>query len=121
MTDRLGIALRDDGPVRIVTLEGRADALGSPGLETALLGSVREGRTWIVVDCARLTFISSSGLRALLAGLKAARAAGGGCVLAGLSDEPGRVVGMTGFDRLFLLADDVPAACALLLSQAGGT
>ena len=26
MTDRLGIALRDDGPVRIVTLEGRADA-----------------------------------------------------------------------------------------------
>lgn len=121
MTDRLGIALRDDGPVRIVTLEGRADALGAPGLEAAILGSVLEGRTRIVVDCSRLTYVSSSGLRALLAGLKAARGAGGGCALAALADEPKRVIVTTGFDRLFLLGDTVSEAVACLLSPAGET
>lgn len=121
MTERLGIVLRDDGPLRIVTLEGRADALGAPGLEAALLGSVRDGRTRIVVDCARLAYVSSSGLRALLAGLKAARGAGGGCALAALADEPRRVITTTGFDRLFLLGDDVPGASARLLSPVDGT
>ncbi|MGD9937184.1 MAG: STAS domain-containing protein [Methanoregulaceae archaeon] len=121
MTERLGIALRDDGPVRIVALEGRADALGAPGLEAAILGSVREGRTRIVVDCSRLTYLSSSGLRALLAGLKAARRTGGGCALAALADEPKRVIVTTGFDRLFLLGDDIPDAAARLLSPVGGT
>ena len=92
-----------------------------PGLEAAILGSVLEGRTRIVVDCSRLTYVSSSGLRALLAGLKAARGAGGGCALAALADEPKRVIVTTGFDRLFLLGDTVSEAVACLLSPAGET
>ncbi len=121
MTDRFGITLRDDGDVRVVAVEGRADALGAPALEAALLESVREGRIWIVVDCARLAYISSSGLRALLAGLKAARGGGGGCALAALADEPERVITTTGFDRLFLYGDDVVEVAARLLSSVAET
>jgi len=121
MTDRFGITLRDDGDIRVVALTGRADALGAPALEEALLDSVREGRTRIVVDCARLAYISSSGLRALLVGLKAARGNGGGCALAALADEPGRVISTTGFDRLFLCADDVAGAADRLLTSVDGS
>jgi anti-anti-sigma factor len=114
MTDRLDIRERDEGACRIVELAGRVDALGSPALEASLLGSVREGRPRIVVDCADLSYISSSGLRALLVGLKAARAAGGGCALVALGNEPRRVIETTGFHRLFACVSDVAEATRLL-------
>ncbi len=55
-----------DGTTLTVALEGRLDTTTAPKLEQELRGSV-EGLTGLVLDLARLDYISSAGLRVLLA------------------------------------------------------
>ena len=52
-----------------VTLEGRLDTTTAPQLETELMGSL-EGVTSLVLDFKKLEYISSAGLRVLLAAQK---------------------------------------------------
>lgn len=52
-----------------VTLEGRLDTTTAPQLETELMGSL-EGVTSLVLDFEKLEYISSAGLRVLLAAQK---------------------------------------------------
>jgi len=52
-----------------VTLEGRLDTTTAPQLETELMGSL-EGITSLVLDFEKLEYISSAGLRVLLAAQK---------------------------------------------------
>ncbi len=54
-----------DGELTII-LEGRLDALTSQKLEKELEGKL-EGVTAITMDCAKLEYISSAGLRTILA------------------------------------------------------
>lgn len=55
-----------DGTTLTVALEGRLDTTTAPKLEQELRGSV-EGLTGLVLDLAKLDYISSAGLRVLLA------------------------------------------------------
>ncbi len=55
-----------DGTTLTVALEGRLDTTTAPKLEQELRGSI-EGLTGLVLDLAKLDYISSAGLRVLLA------------------------------------------------------
>lgn len=55
-----------DGTNLTVALEGRLDTTTAPKLEQELRGSI-EGLTGLVLDFAKLDYISSAGLRVLLA------------------------------------------------------
>lgn len=55
----------------------------------------------ITIDCAKLTYIASSGLRQLLALRKATRANGTAMTLTNMCDAVMNVFKITNFDRLF--------------------
>ena len=65
-----------NGTTLEVALEGRLDTMTAPHLEAELNGSM-EGAESLVLDFSKLDYISSAGLRVLLAAHKAMNAKGG--------------------------------------------
>ena len=55
----------------------------------------------IILDCAQLDYISSSGLRLFLALLKGAKVKGSKVSISGMNDNLRQVFAMTGFTHLF--------------------
>jgi anti-anti-sigma factor len=102
------------GGVVVVAPVGRLDSLSSRTLESALLGLVGEGRARLVVDLRAVTYISSTGLKVLLTGLRQAQRSGGGLMLANLGPRVREVFEISGFDTVFSLLTSVEDAAARL-------
>jgi anti-sigma B factor antagonist len=63
--------------IAVISGDGRLNMVSGPDLREAVKRAVAGGRPRVVVDLSRVPFMDSSGLGALIAGLKAAREAGG--------------------------------------------
>jgi len=96
---------RDD--VTVVRIEGEVDMTTAPVLETALERATREGLQ-IVVDCARLTDIDSTGVDLMIRYRPRARR----IVLAGASRLVQTIVEVLGLRTMFPLYDSLDAAIA---------
>lgn len=79
---------------------GRLNLLAAPRLREIVAQSVQQGRVSIVVDLSGTTFLDSSGLGALVAGLKSARQAGGNLRIACLAPQVEMVLTLTNLDRV---------------------
>lgn len=79
---------------------GRLNLLAASQLREVLARTVAAGRTHVVVDLSQTAFLDSSGLGALVAGLKTARQAGGDLRLACLPPQAEMVVKLTNLDRV---------------------
>jgi anti-sigma B factor antagonist len=99
----------EDG-VAILTCEGRLNMVAAPRLKTAIEQAVADGGTKVVVDISEATFIDSSGLGTLVAGLKRARQAGGDLRIAGAGEQAVAVLGLTNLDRILRPYPSVEAA-----------
>ncbi len=85
------------------TLEGRLDTVAASEQASAFKQiSEMAGKT-IVLDCARLSYISSSGLRLFLSIRKEAEAKGGNVVVKDINSEIRNVFDITGFSNLFTI------------------
>ena len=91
------------GNATIVSLGGRMDASSSPSAEAVLFRLIESGTREIVVDMSKLDYISSAGLRVMLASLKKLRDDGGQLVLAGLKPQIQNVFEIAGFQRIFTI------------------
>ena len=98
--EQLSIATRVEGPVARVHLVGELDVNTAPLVADELTNVVAEGVTSVVVDVAELTFVDSTGLRAILAGREKLQAEGATLVLEGASGVVERVLDMTGLRGL---------------------
>ncbi len=87
--------------VWVVTPSGRVDAALAPNLEAALEAQLGQGHAFLVVDFSTVSYVASSGLKALLSARRQIKQAGGELALAGLSPEVFSILEMTGLDRLF--------------------
>lgn len=105
----LDIDHRPDG-VAVVVPRGRLNMVAARGLKETLAGLVGEGSTRIVVDLAETTFLDSSGLGALIGGLKAARQAGGDLRIARPTPEVLTVFTLTNMDKVLRPRSDVDGA-----------
>jgi len=85
----------------VMYFEGRLDTAAAPETEkaTAQLQDC-EGHD-IILDCTKLEYISSSGLRIFLGILKNAKPKGSHVYIRGISDDIRSVFAMTGFTNLF--------------------
>lgn len=81
-------------------LHGRLDLVSAPGLRAAVDEAVAGGHARLVVDLSRVTFVDSSGLGALVAGLKRARQAGGELRLAAAGEQVLTVLTLTRLIRV---------------------
>ena len=88
MSELLSVTTRTCEGVTIVDVTGRMDAATSRDVETALNALIGEGVRKVVFNGGELTYISSSGLRVILASLKRLRMDGGEMVLAALQPAP---------------------------------
>ncbi len=84
-----------------IELEGRLDTTTSPELE-AELGSALDGVTELNFDFAKLDYISSAGLRVLLAAQKTMNKQGS-MVIRNASDEIREIFDVTGFSDILTI------------------
>jgi anti-sigma B factor antagonist len=85
----------------VVRAVGRLNMVAAPSLREEVERVVTaEGRSHVVVDLSGTTFVDSSGLGALIAGLKAARAAGGDLRIAAATTQVLSVLRLTNLDRV---------------------
>ena len=82
-----------------VGLDGRLDTTTAPELET-FLGEQYDGAASIVIDCEKLAYISSAGLRVLLAAQKKSK---GAMKLINVCELVMEVFEMTGFADILVI------------------
>lgn len=88
--------------VDLIEVSGRIDSSTAPQLDQALNAIIKEGRFRIVVDLSETDFMSSAGLRALLAALKQVRRFNRGDVrIAGLSTKVKKAFELAGLLDVF--------------------
>jgi anti-anti-sigma factor len=88
-----------DGVV-VLTLAGRLDALTADGVRERLLAGVGSAAPRLVLDFARLTYVSSAGLRVLLELSRRVTAAEGRLALCALVRQVQQVFDLAGFAAL---------------------
>ncbi len=94
----------------IVRLQGRLDADTAPGLKEQLHEIARTGAESVVVDMQAVDFIDSSGLSALVSGLKALRQQGGALNLSQPQTQALTALRLTMLDRVFPIFTSVEEA-----------
>lgn len=91
--------LGEDG-VAVLALGGKVNMVTASLLRRRLTWLVDEGYPRIVVDLAGVDFIDSSGLGALIGGLKSTRQAGGDLRIANPGEQVRLVLRLTGMERV---------------------
>ena len=97
--------------VAVLTLEGRLNMTSAPSLRSAVEQLSDAGRARVVVDLSDVSFMDSSGLGALIAGLKRCRQNQGDLRITGVNTQVGTVLRLTNLDRVLRPHDSVEAAC----------
>jgi len=95
------IKTEDVNAVTIVSLKGRLDINTHGQLEAELNALAGKGRNKVLVDAKELDYISSAGLRVLLAGAKQFRKIQGSIGLASLTPTVKQVFEISGFTSIF--------------------
>lgn len=85
---------------------GRIDSDTASTLEARLLLAAQHGDVEVVVDFSEVLYISSAGLRALLAGAKQVQNGGGSVALCGINMNVREVFEVSGFVAVFTVRDD---------------
>jgi anti-sigma B factor antagonist len=100
----------ETGNVNMIFLSGRLDAYCANDVERKLNSLIDADRVRLVVSLDQLEYISSSGLRVLLAALKQVRRQQGDIRLACLKPHIKEVFDIAGFTQLFNILDTEEAA-----------
>ena len=89
-----------DPDVSVIRPQGRLNMAAAGQFRQVVTDAVTSGRSRVVVDLAAVNFIDSSGLGALIGGLKTARQGGGDLRIAAPTDQVTTVLGLTNLDRV---------------------
>lgn len=101
----------------LISLEGYLDAHTAPKFEEAIQNELDDNRSSIIVDCSKLTYISSAGLGVFMTFIEEIREKGGDIKLCGLVPKVRHTFEILGFQDIFELLDDVPAAVQSFASK----
>jgi anti-sigma B factor antagonist len=91
------------------------DTQTSPKVKVSLLELVDGGQRKIIVDLEQVLFIDSSGLVALVSGLRLARKENGSIVLSGVQPQAQVVFQLTTLDKIFTIQPTVEKAAQSLV------
>jgi anti-anti-sigma factor len=102
----MNITTRDVDEVKVVALEGELDLKASPEAEKQMNQLREDGVKKILIDLKKLEFISSAGLRVLLATAQEMKAAGGDLRVCSLNKTVKEVFDISGFSTLLMVFDN---------------
>jgi len=87
--------------VPVLDVGGEIDVATSPRLKELLTGLIEGGSALVIVNLTEVTFIDSTGLGALAAAVRDARAVGGDLRLVVTSPQIIKLLELTGLDEVF--------------------
>lgn len=96
--------------VLVVHLDGKLNMVHAPRLRELINARVGAGDNRIAIDLTKVEFIDSSGLGALINGLKVTRQAGGDLRIASPTEQVKLVLGLTNMERVLKTYDDAETA-----------
>jgi len=99
----------------LVRLAGRLDAAHSGHLKDQICAMIQNGYLRLIVDLEQVPFVDSSGLVALVSGLRLAREQSGELFLSGMQAQAQTVFRLTMLDRVFPIHPTAADAKAGLL------
>ena len=96
----------------VLPLEGEIDLHVSPNLAASLQVMIEKKPKQLIVDLARVSYIDSSGLAALIEGMQNVQQYGGTFALASLQEPVRTIFEIARLDQVFRIYPDVNAALA---------
>ena len=103
----MNIEMRELKHVSVVKVSGRVDSSTAPDLEKSLQNLLDSERNHIALDLQATDYMSSAGLRVLVAMHKATKKNGGGLCLAQPSVRVNEVLDLAGLTPVFTVYPDV--------------
>lgn len=94
----------------VVQVRGRLDAVSSPELEKEIEKLIAGGENHLIVDLGESDYISSAGLRIILASAKKAKGKGGSLSVASLQSMVKEVFEVSGFNTIIPIYGSVDEA-----------
>ena len=110
MANPFALQTAQQGDLTIITLEGFVDAHTAPNFESAVQAELDAGRSKIIVDCAKLNYISSAGLGVFMSFIEEIRELGGDIKIIGLVPKVRHTFEILGFQDIFEMLDDLDTA-----------
>jgi len=90
--------------VRVIEVRGHLDTNTSPEAEEAINALIDDGAEKLLIDFAALEYISSAGLRILLATAKKLKVSGGDLRICGLNETVQEVFDISGFSTILAVS-----------------
>ena len=117
----LQISVRRNGDVAIIDLAGEVDAYTSARFREVMIDIIDDGGVNLIVSMAKVEYIDSSGLGALVGGLKRTSERKGRIVLVCDQSQVRKVFEITGLEKVFPIFDTEQEAleAARALTSAG--
>ena len=94
------ITIASEGNATILLIAGRVDTATAPALEQAINREIESGHRMLLLNFSGVTYISSGGLRVLLATAKKLRNPGDKYALCCLAGEVHKVLKLAGFTTI---------------------
>ena len=106
----MNITTRDEGDTTVVMLNGKLDTNTTPAAESELNALIDAGASKLLVNFEQLSYISSSGLRLLLATAKRLKGNGGDLQVCSLNEMATEVFEISGFSTILKVFPDEQTA-----------
>jgi len=110
MENNVKVVDEEKGGILILHVSGRLDASTSPLVEKDIIKFIDAGSKQVVLDFAGVDYLSSAGMRLLLASTKKIKAIEGKLVVCSLSDMVLDVIKMAGFNHILDIQPDEETA-----------
>jgi anti-sigma B factor antagonist len=94
------ISVTESGDVRVLSFQGNLDTNTSPQAESEINSLIDAGAQKLLVNFEKLDYISSAGLRILLATAKKLKASAGDLKICGLNETVQEVFDISGFSTI---------------------
>ena len=117
----LVINVRRDAAVPIIDLAGEVDAYTSARFREAMVDLIENGAASLIVSMMKVEYIDSSGLGALVGGLKRSSEHGGRIVIVCNNPQIRKVFEITGLEKVFPLYDAEEDALKVFAKGGGGS
>ncbi len=101
----LSINVRRDAAVPIIDLSGEVDAYTSARFREAMIDVIEAGTASLIVNMMKVEYIDSSGLGALVGGLKRSSEHGGKILIVCDNIQIKKVFEITGLEKVFHIHD----------------
>lgn len=110
----MNIVFANDGEISIAKLTGRVDTTNADGVQNELLGKISSGTKLLAIDFTQVNYISSAGLRAILAAVKEISKKEGKLALFAMQENIKEVFDMSGFSAIMNIFDNFDSTKSFL-------